>query len=177
MAIWQSLRLGRVNDISAAHQTDTQEHLVLLLGMPNDRQDQRNTMHEHPRFDALWNDSGMHNGEICPPEPAHQRALNLLPMEGDDEQAGSMSCALRDKKRGSQRIAAGKKSCDDEEGLTQRGGADLVRSLDPASGTQLDGGREYAGGSPKKMRKKSKRIVHKRMTSPFSLGERLARTS
>lgn len=133
---------------------------MLHLGMPNDRQDQRNTTNDHPRFDALWNDSGMHNGEICPPEPAHQRALNLLPMEGDDEQSGSMPCTSRDKKRGSQRIAAGKKACDDEEGLTQRGGADLPRSLDLASGAQLDGGREYAGSSPKKMRKKSKRIVH-----------------
>lgn len=108
---------------------------------------------EHGRFTELWDVGGIHNGPICPPDPAHQRAINLLPMHDGDEQLGGAGCSSRDKKR---RAAAGKKPCDEEMGAPGTWGAEAARGQ-VSPGAQHEAGREPSGA--KKARKKSKRVV------------------
>jgi len=70
--------------------------------MPANRHDQRQDDrlaergHDVDGFAGLWSS---HQGELCPPEPAHQRALNLLPMDSEGAQACAGGFGSRDKKR------------------------------------------------------------------------------
>lgn len=125
--------------------------------MPNDRQDRGGPgASEHARFAGLWNDSWMHHDEICPPEPAHQRALKLLPMDDDGLQGAGSACSSRDKKH-CQRTTGKKRQCVEEEASPRMGNADTGRAHGSATGSER--GREYKGGVNKKMRKMSKRMV------------------
>jgi hypothetical protein len=106
---------------------------------------------EHGRFPELWDDGGMHHAQNFPPDPAHQRAINLLPMHGDGgEQSGAAGCSLHKKRR----VAAGKRPYDDN--MEAPDSAQSIRAQMPAA-AQHEGGREPGG--QKKLRKKSKRVV------------------
>jgi len=47
-------------------------------------------------FRSLWRVGSHHTSDLCPPEPAHQRALNLLPMDSADMKTGGAACSARD---------------------------------------------------------------------------------
>lgn len=140
----------------------------------NDRHDGGGAgVSEHPRFAGLWNDSWMHQSEICPPEPAHQRALNLLPMDGEGMQAEGSACSSRTKKHCQRTITGRKRECEDEDTTrtghaeagrvyAQESAAEAGRTQESATGSDSGrecSGREYKGGGNKKMRKMSKRMV------------------
>ena len=106
---------------------------------------------EHGRFPELWDDGGILHAQNFPPDPAHQRAINLLPMHGDaGEQSGALGCSLHKKRR----AAAGKRPYDED--MEPPDSAQALRAQMTAA-AQHEGGREPGG--QKKLRKKSKRIV------------------
>jgi hypothetical protein len=106
---------------------------------------------------GLWNVSKSHHSGVCPPEPAHQRALTLLPMDGEGMQGSS--CASREQKR---QRASGKTRADDDSFTA--GGFSSVHSDAPLlDDVRSSGGHESAGDAGhKKMRKKNKRGTQSR---------------
>jgi hypothetical protein len=107
-------------------------------------------------FKSLWRVGSHHTSDLCPPEPAHQRALNLLPMDSADMKMGGGACSTRDKKR-LQRSSTGKKrqrdgyvhgSTGDYDDMGQGHGAGAQNSKERESGPVL-----------KKMRNKCKRVI------------------
>ena len=106
-------------------------------------------------FQSLWRD-GSHKSDLCPPEPAHQRALNLLPMDYADMKTGGTACSARDKKR-LQRSSAGKKRrCDGD--LQGTAGDDNDMGQGHGAGAQSSKERE-SGPVLKKSRNKCKRVI------------------
>ena len=113
--------------------------------MPNGRQDQRpdtgllergSDGESRMGFAGLWSS---HQAGLSPPEPAHQRALHLLPMDGGVLHACAGGSASRDKKR---QRSVGKKEVEDHV-------------QDPVAFAE-------GAGAGKKSRKKGKRIVQNR---------------
>lgn len=107
-------------------------------------------------FRSLWRVGSHHTSDLCPPEPAHQRALNLLPMDSADMKTGGVACSARDKKR-LQRSSAGKKRQRDGD-VQGNTGDDDDMGQGHGAGAQNSKERE-AGPVLKKMRNKCKRVI------------------
>ncbi|MGB1597048.1 MAG: hypothetical protein ACPIOQ_30090 [Promethearchaeia archaeon] len=98
---------------------------------------------EQTTVTELWaGQAAMHGASLCPPEPAHQRALSLLPMDVSHDSAG---CASMDKKR--QARATGGKKRNDHTVLVS---------------AQRPSGRIGDLAAQKKARKKHKRAMQSR---------------
>ena len=104
---------------------------------------QEQTTPEQTTVTELWaGQAAMHGASLCPPEPAHQRALSLLPMDVSHDSAG---CASMDKKR--QARATGGKKRNDHNVLVS---------------AQRPSGRSGDLAAQKKARKKHKRAMQSR---------------
>jgi len=108
----------------------------------------------HARFAGLWNEGsqGKHGSE-SPPEPAHQRALDLLPRDGEGMQISDALCPGRDKKR--QRTAAKKRLPSDD--VVQH--AVCVEGPVPCAAIQHTG---FGGKANKKMSKNGRHMLQSR---------------
>jgi len=106
-------------------------------------------------FKSLWRVGSHHKSDLCPSEPAHQRALNLLPMDDADMKTGGFACSPRDKKR-LQRSSAGKKRQRDGDLQGNAGDADMGQ--EHGAGAQNSKERE-SGPVLKKVRNKCKRVI------------------